>query len=80
MRSKIWCFYVFCRSHRLLQLAAFFIEARAKTSIAKSYIRFDKHCLIQNYLFIHSQMAKTKAKPARYNNYSFLHMTIRKSE
>lgn len=37
MRSKIWWLTEFCNSHYLSHFAAFFIESRAKISIAYSY-------------------------------------------
>ena len=40
MRSKIWWLTEFCNSHYLSHFAAFFIESRAKISIAYSYIAY----------------------------------------
>jgi hypothetical protein len=40
LRSKSWWFTEFCNSHHVAHLAAFFIEAETKTSIAKSCTEF----------------------------------------
>ena len=42
VRSKIRWFTEFCNSHYLSHFAAFFIDARAKRSVVKSFISYNK--------------------------------------
>lgn len=63
MRSKIWWLTEFCNSHYLSHFAAFFIESRAKISIAYSYI-----------LYIHQFIIITSLQH-NYNKYPWDQLT-----
>lgn len=43
LHSKTWWFRRFCNSHQVSYFTAFFIDTRAKISIAESYFSFDAY-------------------------------------